>query len=29
MLRSKTHIQANAPYYIFRFKPDIDGVPGQ
>lgn len=29
MLQSKTHIQANAPYYIFRFKPDIDGVPGQ
>lgn len=29
MLRSKTHIQAHAPYYIFRFKPDIDGIPGQ
>jgi sugar lactone lactonase YvrE len=29
MLQSKTHIRANAPYYIFRFKPGIDGVPGQ
>ncbi len=29
MLRSKAHIAANAPYHIFRFKPDIDGVPGQ
>jgi sugar lactone lactonase YvrE len=29
MLRSKTHIQANAPYFIFRFKPDVDGVAGQ
>jgi hypothetical protein len=29
MLRSKAHIEAHAPYYIFRFKPDIDGVPGQ
>jgi sugar lactone lactonase YvrE len=29
MLRSKAHIEANAPYHIFRFKPDIDGVPGQ
>jgi len=29
MLRSKAHIRANAPYRIFRFKPDIDGIPGQ
>ena len=29
MLRSKAHMEANAPYYVFRFKPDIDGVPGQ
>jgi len=29
MLRSKAHMQANAPYLIFRFKPGIDGVPGQ
>jgi hypothetical protein len=29
MLQSKAHIQANAPYYVFRFKPDIDGIPGQ
>ncbi|MGD8608807.1 MAG: L-dopachrome tautomerase-related protein [Myxococcales bacterium] len=29
MLQSKAHMQASAPYYIFRFKPGIDGVPGQ
>ncbi|MBT8469365.1 MAG: SMP-30/gluconolactonase/LRE family protein [Deltaproteobacteria bacterium] len=29
MLKSKTHIRAKAPYYIFRFKPGIAGVPGQ
>jgi sugar lactone lactonase YvrE len=29
MLRTKAHIEANSPYHIFRFKPDIDGVPGQ
>lgn len=29
MLQSKAHMEANAPYYIFRFKPGIDGVPGQ
>ncbi len=29
MLQSKAHIAARAPYHIFRFKPDIDGVPGQ
>ena len=29
MLRSKDHIRANAPYRIFRFKPDVDGIPGQ
>ncbi len=29
VLQSKAHIKANAPYYIYRFKPGIDGVPGQ
>ncbi len=29
MLRSKAHMQAHAPYYIFRFKPGVDGIPGQ
>jgi sugar lactone lactonase YvrE len=29
MLQSKAHIAARAPYHIFRFKPDVDGVPGQ
>ena len=29
MLQSKAHMAASAPYFIFRFKPDIDGVPGQ
>ena len=29
MLQTKAHIEANAPYHIFRFKPDIDGIPGQ
>lgn len=29
MLRSKDHIREAAPYHIFRFKPGIDGVPGQ
>ncbi len=29
MLRSKAHIREAAPYYIFRFQPGIDGVPGQ
>jgi sugar lactone lactonase YvrE len=29
MLQSKAHMQAHAPYYIFRFKPGIDGPPGQ
>ncbi len=29
MLQSKPHIAANAPYYIFRFKPGVAGVPGQ
>jgi sugar lactone lactonase YvrE len=28
MLQSKEHIAANAPYYIFRFKPGIAGVAG-
>ncbi|MEM7139053.1 MAG: L-dopachrome tautomerase-related protein [Myxococcota bacterium] len=29
MLQPKSHIEAVAPYYIFRFKPGIDGVAGQ
>lgn len=29
MLRTKAHIRAEAPYLIFRFKPGIDGIPGQ
>lgn len=29
MLRSKDHIREAAPYHIFRFRPGIDGVPGQ
>ncbi len=29
LLRSKSHIEANAPYHIFRFKPTVGGVPGQ
>jgi len=29
MLQSKAHMAASAPYHIFRFKPDVDGVPGQ
>ena len=29
MLRSKAHIEESAPYHVFRFKPGIDGVPGQ
>jgi sugar lactone lactonase YvrE len=29
MLQSKAHMAASAPYHIFRFKPDIDGIPGQ
>ncbi|HWZ45699.1 MAG TPA: L-dopachrome tautomerase-related protein [Candidatus Saccharimonadales bacterium] len=28
MLKSKSHIKKNAPYYIFRFKSDHSGVPG-
>lgn len=29
MLRSKAHIASQAPYFIYRFQPGIDGVPGQ
>jgi sugar lactone lactonase YvrE len=29
IMRSKKHIAAQAPYFIFRFKPGIAGVPGQ
>ncbi|MEN8143646.1 MAG: L-dopachrome tautomerase-related protein [Gemmatimonadota bacterium] len=29
MLRSRKHIQASAPYYVFRFRPGTAGTPGQ
>lgn len=29
MLRSKAHIEASAPYPIFRFRPGVEGVPGR
>jgi len=29
MFRSKSHMRAQAPYRIFRFKPGSEGVPGQ
>jgi hypothetical protein len=29
MLQTKGHIQARAPYFIYRFKPGTEGVPGQ
>jgi len=29
MLQSKSHIEAAAPYYLYRFKADIEGVPGR
>lgn len=29
MLKSKSHIKANAPYYIFRFQSGKKGMPGQ
>jgi sugar lactone lactonase YvrE len=29
MLKSKDHIKASAPFYIFRFRADKAGVPGQ
>lgn len=28
MLRSRSHIAASAPYFVFRFKPGTAGVPG-
>ena len=28
MLQSKAHIASRAPYYIYRFKNDIGGIPG-
>jgi len=28
VMRSKSHIASQAPYYIFRFRPGIEGVPG-
>lgn len=29
MLQSKAHIASQAPYFIYRFRPGVDGVPGQ
>jgi len=29
VMRSKRHIASQAPYFIFRFRPGVDGVPGQ
>ncbi len=29
MLRSKEHIASRAPYFIYRFKPGTQGIPGQ
>jgi sugar lactone lactonase YvrE len=29
MLQSKAHMRERAPYFIFRYRPGIDGVPGQ
>ncbi|MBK8284142.1 MAG: SMP-30/gluconolactonase/LRE family protein [Ahniella sp.] len=29
MLRSRAHIRSQAPYFIYRFKPGVEGVPGQ
>lgn len=29
MLQSKAHMEEKAPYHVFRFKPDIDGIAGQ
>lgn len=29
MLQSRPHIEAAAPYYLYRFKADIEGIPGR
>jgi hypothetical protein len=29
VLRSKDHIRSRAPYRVYRFRPDVAGVPGQ
>jgi sugar lactone lactonase YvrE len=29
VLKSRQHIMSNGPYYLFRFKPGFDGVPGR
>ncbi|MDH3550246.1 MAG: hypothetical protein OEQ16_12950, partial [Gammaproteobacteria bacterium] len=29
ILQSREHIDAQGPYRIFRFRPGVDGVPGQ
>ncbi len=29
VLQTRDHIKANGPYYIFRFRPGFEGIPGQ
>ena len=29
VLRSKSHMRSRAPYFVYRFRPGADGVPGQ
>lgn len=29
MLRSRAHMRERAPYFIYRFRPGVDGVPGR
>ena len=29
ILQSREHIEASGPYRIYRFKPGVDGTPGQ
>ena len=29
VLRSKRHIREAGPYFIYRFRPGVEGVPGQ
>jgi hypothetical protein len=29
VLQTRDHIMASGPYYIFRFQPGFEGIPGQ
>ncbi len=29
MLQSRSHIESSAPYFLYRFKADIEGIPGR